>query len=205
LNQENLSDIFLIGFGTMNELYIKTKSEWRKWLSKNYKKSAGVWLVFYKKGTGKITIDYNDTVEEALCFGWIDSLVKKIDEKKYVRKFTPRNSKSVWSELNKKRILKLNKEGRITKAGLQKIEAAKQNGSWNKRLKDVEISYDVPADFITALIKNKKAKENFDEIPPSYKKRFYMWINIAKKKETKEKRITEAIKLLNKNKDLGLR
>jgi len=189
----------------MDELDIKSSSEWRKWLSKNHKNSKGVWLVFYKRETGRPSLDYEISVEEALCFGWIDSLVKKLDEKRYVRKFTPRNEKSVWSDLNKKRVKKVIKEGRMTKAGLQKIEAAKQNGSWSKRLKGIEISYDTPKDFITALVKNKKAKENFDKLPPSHKKRYYMWINIAKKKETKAKRIAESVELLSKNTDLGLK
>ena len=93
----------------------------------------------------------------------------------------------------------------MTKTGLQKIEEAKQNGSWNKELKDVEISYDAPKDFITTLGKNKKAKENFERISLSNKKRFYMWINIAKKKETRERRIKESIALLKNNKELGLK
>jgi uncharacterized protein YdeI (YjbR/CyaY-like superfamily) len=205
LNQENLSDILLIGFGTMDELYIQTRSEWRKWLSKNHKNSDGVWLVYYKKETGRPSLNYELSVEEALCFGWIDSLVKNINKLKYMRKFTPRNDKSVWSELNKRRVKKVIKEGRMTRAGLLKIEAAKQNGSWSKRLKGIEISYDTPKDFITALVKNKKAKKNFDNLPPSHKKRYFMWINIAKKKETKEKRIAESVKLLSKNTDLGLK
>lgn len=189
----------------MEELYIKTRSGWRKWLSKNHKKSEGVWLLFYKKETGIPSLDYVDAVEEALCFGWIDSIVKRIDEKKYVRKFTPRNIKSVWSDLNKKRVAKVIKEGRMTKAGLVKIEIAKQNGFWNKELKSIEISYDTPEDFITALARNKKAKENFNKIPPSHKKRYYMWINISKKKETRERRIKEAIELLSNKKELGLK
>ena len=189
----------------MDELHVQTRSEWRKWLSKNHNKSKGVWLVFYKKETGIPFLDYDAAVEEALCFGWIDSLVKKIDGKKYARKLTPRNSKSVWSELNKKRVAKVIKEGRMTKNGLQKIEAAKKNGSWNKRLKGVEISYAAPKDLITALEKNKKAKENFDRIPPSHKKRYYMWVNIAKKKETRDRRIKESIALLSNNKELGLK
>lgn len=189
----------------MDELYIQARSEWRKWLSKNHKKSKGVWLIFYKKETGIPSLNYNNAVEEALCFGWIDSLVKKIDETKYARKLTPRNSRSVWSKLNKKRVAKVIKEGRMTKAGLQIIKVAKQNGSWNKKLKAVEISYDAPKDFIGALVKNKKAKENFDRIPPSHKKRYYMWINIAKKKGTRERRIKDSIVLLSNSKELGLK
>lgn len=189
----------------MNQLYLKTGSEWRKWLHKNHNKVDELWLIFYKVGTGKSSIDYEEAVEEALCYGWIDSLVKKIDAEKYARKFTPRKKNSVWSEINKKRVKKVIKEGRMTKYGLIKIEAAKKNGSWEKRIKGVEISYETPKDFIAALEKNKKAKSNFDRISPSQKKRYYMWINIAKKTETKEKRIKESVELLSKNKELGLK
>jgi uncharacterized protein YdeI (YjbR/CyaY-like superfamily) len=164
-----------------------------------------LWLIFYKKETGKPSIDYEAAVEEALCFGWIDSLVKKIDGEKYARKFTPRKNSSVWSDLNKMRVKKLIKNGKMTEFGLDKINAAKEIGAWNKKTKSPKISYDAPKDFISELNKNKKARSNFDEFPISDKKRFYMWINIAKKKETRERRIKESIDLLNKNKVLGLK
>jgi uncharacterized protein YdeI (YjbR/CyaY-like superfamily) len=189
----------------MNQLYIKTRSEWRKWLRKNHDKVNELWLIFYKKETGKPSIDYEEAVEEALCYGWIDSLVKKIDAEKYARKFTPRKKKSMWSEINKKRVRKVIQEDRMTKYGLVKIEVAKKNGSWDKQTKNAEISYETPKDFIVALDKNKKAKSNFDRISSSQKKRFYMWINIAKKEETRERRIKESIELLGKNKELGLK
>jgi uncharacterized protein YdeI (YjbR/CyaY-like superfamily) len=189
----------------MKQLYIKTRSEWRKWLQKNYNKVDELWLIFYKKETGKLSIDYEAAVEEALCFGWIDSLVRKIDEEKYVRKFTPRKKNSLWSELNKNRVKKIIKEGRMTEFGLEKINAAKKSGAWNRIIEPPKISYDAPKEFISALSKNKKAKSNFDKFSPSDKKRYYMWINIAKKKETKERRIKESIELLSKNKELGLK
>jgi len=189
----------------MNQLYVKSGTEWRKWLTKNHNKVEEVWLIFYKKGTGKPSIDYEVAVEEALCFGWIDSLVKKIDEERYVRKFTPRKDKSVWSELNKKRVKKVIKEGRMTEFGMRKIIAAKKSGAWNKKIKVSEISEAIPEDFVAALKKNKNAQDNFDKISPSHKKRYYMWINQAKKKETKEKRIKEVIKLLKQGSKLGMK
>jgi uncharacterized protein YdeI (YjbR/CyaY-like superfamily) len=189
----------------MKKLYIKNRNEWRKWLQKYHGKVNELWLIFYKKKTGKPTIDYESAVEEALCFGWIDSIVKKIDEEKYLRKFTPRKNNSVWSGPNKKRVKKLIKEGRMTEFGLEKINAAKKSGWWNKIIEKPKISYDAPKDFIVALNKNKKAKSNFDKFSYSDKKRYYMWINIAKKKETKQRRIKESIELLNKNKELGLK
>ncbi len=189
----------------MHQLYFKTNSEWRKWLSKNHSKVKEVWLIFYKKEAKKLSINYGTAVEDALCFGWIDSLIKKIDDKRYVRKFTPRNIKSVWSDSNKKRVSKVIKEGRMTEYGLEKINIAKKNGSWNKKIKTPKISYEVPNDFIALLDKNKRAKINFERLTLSHKKRYYLWINIAKKKETRELRIKESIELLSKNKELGLK
>jgi uncharacterized protein YdeI (YjbR/CyaY-like superfamily) len=189
----------------MKLLYVNTKNEWRRWLQKNHCNVNELWLIFYKKETGKPTLNYGDAVEEALCFGWIDSIVKKINEEKYVRKFTPRKKGSVWSELNKKRVKKLIKDGRMTEFGLEKINAAKKSGEWNKKTEPPKVSFDVPKDFMSALNKNRKAKSNFEKFSPSDKKRYYMWINIAKKKETKDRRIKESIELLCKNKELGLK
>ena len=112
--------------------YSKTPAEWREWLQNNHDRSTGVWLVFHKKGSGLPSIDYEDAVIEALCFGWIDSIIKKIDEEQYARKFTPRNDNSIWSASNKVRIEKLINSGRMTEIGLAKIEAAKKNGQWEK-------------------------------------------------------------------------
>ena len=189
----------------MKQLYLRTDIKWRKWLTKNHDKVEEVWLIFYKKITGKPSIDYDAAVEEALCFGWIDSLVKKIDEERYVRKFTPRKEKSVWSELNKKRVKKVIKEGRMTEFGMEKITLAKKNGMWNKKIEPPKITYEAPKDFISALRKNKKAKINFEKFSPSDKKRYYTWINIAKKKETRERRIKESIKFLLKEEKLGMK
>ncbi len=108
--------------------YSKTPAEWWEWLQNNYDRSTGVWLIFHKKDTGLPSIDYEDAVNEALCYGWIDSIIKKIDEEQYARKFTPRNYNSKWSASNKVRIEKLIHSGRMTEIGLVKIEAAKKNG-----------------------------------------------------------------------------
>ncbi len=144
----------------MKRLYIKTRTEWRKWLTKNHNKVEEVWLIFYKKGTGKPSIEYETAVEEALCFGWIDSLVNKIDKQRYARKFTPRKNNSVWSESNKKRVRKVIKEGRMTEYGLNKVKAAKKSGKWYEADKP-DISFTMHPLLREALKKNKKAKDNF--------------------------------------------
>lgn len=161
-------------------------------------------MVFYKKTTGKPTIPYEDAVEEALCFGWIDSIIKKVDEKKYIRKFTPRNDKSVWSALNKRRIEKVIREGRMTEAGLTKIRMAKENGRWDKADRP-QLDLTITAEFAEALNNNSKAKEHFENLASTYRKHFIGWINTAKRPETRQKRIEESISHLERGEKLGLK
>ena len=188
----------------MKQLYVSNRDKWREWLGRHYATESRIWLVFYKKGTSKPTIAYEAAVEEALCFGWIDSIIKKIDAEKYVRKFTPRKANSYWSELNKKRARKMIKEGKMTDAGLAKIEAAKKSGLWGQAGRP-RISFDMPLEFADALDKNKKARENFEKLAPSYRKHYIGWIQAAKRDETKEKRIRDSVFLLAKGKRLGLK
>ncbi len=144
----------------MEELDFKITAEWRNWLAGNHNKSSGIWLVFYKKETGKPTLIYEQAIEEALCYGWVDSIIRKIDEQKYARKFTPRKNNSNWSESNKKRVARLINQSRMTKPGLHKVAIAKQNGMWEKPDRP-QISFELPEEFKSALDKNHKAKQNF--------------------------------------------
>ncbi|MBD3287960.1 hypothetical protein GF337_04080 [candidate division KSB1 bacterium] len=189
----------------MNQLYVKTRNEWRNWLSEHHDKVPEVWLVFYKKETGQPSIDYGASVEEALCFGWVDSLIKKIDDAKYARKYTPRNDDSVWSESNKKRVAKMIDQGKMTESGQVKIDVAKKNGMWNKKIQRPEIPSEVPPELADALEENRVAKSFFNELAPTYQKQFIMWISTAKRAETKIKRVRESIALLEKREKLGLR
>ena len=188
----------------MKQLYVPDRDQWREWLSHHYKTEAGIWLIFYKKGTSKPTIDYDEAVEEALCFGWIDSLIKEIDDEKYARKFTPRWAGSRWSELNKQRIAKLRQQGHLTEAGLSKVKAARASGLWNKPARP-EFSKEMPQEFGTALAKNKKAKDFFDQLAPSYRKQFIGWIASAKRAETRARRIRESLALLERGQKLGMK
>ena len=188
----------------MKQLYVTNRDEWRDWLSENHAAKAGIWLVFYKKETSRPTIAYETAVEEALCFGWIDSIIKKIDAARYARKFTPRSDKSKWSQLNKKRANKMIKQGRMTEVGLTKIKAAKKTGLWDKDDRP-QISLEIPPEFAKSLARNKKAKESFDKLAPSYRKHYLGWITFAKKPETKKRRIAESIALLEQGKKLGLK
>jgi uncharacterized protein YdeI (YjbR/CyaY-like superfamily) len=188
----------------VEELYVSNRNDWRAWLSKNHVSKKEVWLMYYRKHSGKPGIPYDDSVEEALCFGWIDGIIKRVDDEKCARKFMPRKSRSRWSESNKKRAEKMIREGKMTEAGMTKIEDAKKNGEWFKshvRRKELV----VPAFIGEALRKNRKAYENFNGLAIGYRKMYVAWISSAKREETQKKRIAEAIGLLEQNKKLGLK
>jgi uncharacterized protein YdeI (YjbR/CyaY-like superfamily) len=189
----------------MKKIYIKDRTEWRDWLSDNHDKEAEVWLIYCKVETGKPSIEYEASVEEALCFGWVDSIIKKLDETKYARKFTPRKADSVWSESNKKRVGKLIEAGLMTEHGMRKVEAAKRNGRWDEPVQKPELTFEMPPEFREALARNKAAKENFDKLAATYQKQYTGWIEFAKRPETRERRIRESIRLLEKGEKLGLR
>ena len=178
--------------------YPATRNEWRSWLQKNHNKEMGVWLICYNKSSGKPSLTYNDTVEEALCFGWIDSIKNKIDEHSSKQFFSPRNPKSAWSKLNKTRIKKLIKESLMHESGLVKIKAAKKNGTWTT-LDSIE-NLIMPPPLAKAIGKNKKAFQHFEAFPPSVKKGIYFWIQSAKTPETLNKRILETVTLAAENK-----
>ena len=185
----------------------KTRSDWRKWLEKNHSTSPGVWMIYYKKETGKRKFDMAEAVEEALCFGWIDSVAQKLDDERTMQKFTPRKPKSVWSKINKQRIEKLIEQNLITPAGLATIEIAKMNGSWNI-LDASDLHADnntMPDDLKKALSKNKKALANFLAFSPSYRKRFLFWIDSAKTPGTKAARIKQTLLMAAANKKPGLK
>ena len=183
-------------------LYVKDRKTWRAWFVKNHAKKKELWLVFYKKHTGKPTISYEDAVQEALCFGWIDSTVRTIDDERYMQLFTPRKARSNWSDLNKRRVKILIKQGLMTEAGLRKIEEARKDGSW-KNLDAVE-KLKVPAGLVKALSANKKARDNFTALSPSRKKAFLYWIGSAKTEPTRAKRIAETVRLVVENKMPGM-
>jgi len=187
-----------------DELHVTNRDDWREWLRKNYATEKEVWLIYYKKHTGKPSIPYDDSVEEALCFGWIDNIIKRIDDEKFVRKFTPRKAKSKWSEANKKRARKMMKEGKMTKAGLAKIREAKKSGEWFKA-EPVRKELVIPPYMKEALAKNKKALDNFNNLARSYKRHYIGWITSAKREETRERRLAEAIRLLEQNEKLGMK
>ena len=251
---------------TRKTLYVTTRQQWRDWLAKHGQSETEVWLIYYKKESGHPRIPYDDAVEEAICFGWIDSIVKRMDDEKFAQKFTPRRDGSRWSPLNERRVRKLIKEGRMTEAGMAKVDPAilgnrsrgksgesdgnlpafvkaalmtsamawknfrslspsrqrayvrlimdaKKEETRNRRVRDVITRLeqntgdpdDVPRFMKQALEANAKAWKNFQNLAPSYRRHYVGWIMHAKQQETRERRLREAISLLEQNKKLGLK
>jgi uncharacterized protein YdeI (YjbR/CyaY-like superfamily) len=183
---------------TLETVYAADRQAWRIWLEQNHRRSAGVWLVYYKVGSGKPSIRYPEAVKEALCFGWIDSKVKSLDAERYQQIFTPRQPKSVWSKLNKQYIEELSAQGLIAEAGLAKIVAAQQDGSWTS-LDAVEALL-VPADLAEALAACPLAEQHFAAFGNTAKKLVLTWINSAKRPTTRQQRIEKTVAAAAQNK-----
>lgn len=169
--------------------YPASVTEWRKWLKKNHLSKTAVWLVFYTRSSQKKTITWSEAVDVALCFGWIDSKKIKIDHKTSHQFFSKRKPKSTWSKLNKEKVRQLIENGLMTPAGYESIKTAQQNGSWTI-LDDVE-ALTVPNDLEIALKKHKGSKTYFLSLSRSTKKMMLQWIALARRPETRQKRIDE--------------
>jgi len=180
-----------------NSVHPKTRAEWREWLEHHHPRTEGVWLITYKKATGKPRIEYEEAVEEALCFGWIDSKANKLDDERSMLWMSPRKPGTGWSRPNKERIERLVAAGVIAPAGLAKIEAAKKDGSW-EALDAVE-ALEIPPDLEKALAGYGAAKHNFEAFPRSVKRAILEWISNAKRPETRAKRVEETARLAAEN------
>jgi uncharacterized protein YdeI (YjbR/CyaY-like superfamily) len=165
----------------------KSRQAWRAWLQKHHASSSGTWLVFAKKHTGLPTVSYNDAVEEALCFGWIDGLMHPVDDTFYKQLFTPRKATSRWAASNKARVEKMIAAGLMTTAGMKMVELARSSGTWNAfEAVDAMI---VPPDLERALKVTPRARKGFDACTPGMKKRWLYYLNDAKRPETRARRI----------------
>jgi len=173
-------------------LYVINRQTWRAWLAENYDKEKEIWLIYPKKVSGKPRILYNDAVEEALCFGWIDSTAKRIDDDSYAQRFSPRNPKSPYSEANKARLRKLVKEGLVipsVKAAIQDI---------------VSEEFVVPLDILDAIKANKVAWENFQKFSLQYQRIRVAYVEGARDRPDEfKKRLNNLLKLTEKNKQFG--
>lgn len=184
-----------------NALYFENSEDWRSWLEKNNDKTAGVWLAFYKKSSARKGLTPEESVKEAINFGWIDVKLKKVDEERFVLRFTPRKANSVWSKTNKERAEKLIALGRMSNAGLAKIEEAKKSGNWNKAYTNLT-KEEVPCDLKEVLMKDKVAWHNFEKFANSYRNMYIIWVNTAKTNETRQKRIKKVVEQSLQNKKL---
>jgi uncharacterized protein YdeI (YjbR/CyaY-like superfamily) len=173
-----------------------SRKAWRAWLKKHHASSPGVWLVYAKKHTGIPSLTYNDAVEEALCFGWIDSLLHPIDDSHFKQIFTPRKEKSAWSALNRQRVEKLIADGSMTPVGLRHVEAAKASGRWEAHKASESLT--VPPELKKALAANAAAKKNWPTYTESQRKMFLYMVNGAKRPETRAKRVARVIDIVSK-------
>lgn len=178
-------------------LYFKNAQEWREWLHENHHSHDCVFLIFYRVDSTFESMRWEEAVKVAICYGWIDSTVKKLDDERRRQMFTPRKDKSVWSKLNKTYIEELIKQNLMHESGLRKIETAKKNGSWES-LDDVE-NHVIPADLKMAFDAHPTAFENYSNFSPSYRKNYLYWLNQAKREETRKVRISEIIDLCSRN------
>jgi len=177
--------------------YAETREAWRKWLKKNHKSEKSVWLIIYKKNSKIPSVYYPEAVDEALCFGWIDSKPNKRDEESYYQFFSKRNPKSNWSKVNKEKVSRLIEKGLMHSSGYEMIELAKQSGTWDA-LDGVE-NLTIPNELNDLFLKNKTAYKNWENFSRSSKRGILEWIMNAKREETRKKRIEETVKLASLN------
>jgi len=178
---------------------VQNRQAWREWLKEHHDSNSEIWVVFYKRHTGVKGISYDDAVEEALCFGWIDSLIRRLDEERYARKFTPRRAGSKWSTINRRRYANLESRGLLALPGLKRAPTGQSGDSPRPSVSTL------PPYIEETLKSDPRAWHFFKQLAPSYRRAYIGWIDSAKRQETKEKRLREALDLLAAGKKLGLK
>ena len=182
-----------------NTLEVRGRRQWREWLDAHHSSVSEVWLVFYKRHTGVSFLGYGDAVEEALCYGWVDSIVRRLDDSRYARKFTPRRLNSKWSTANRRRYKSLAQRGLLAKAGVERAPTSRCGDAPRPS------ATEIPAYVEKALKANMRAWKFFQQLAPSYRRAYIGWIESAKREETKARRIREAVRLLASERKLGLK
>jgi uncharacterized protein YdeI (YjbR/CyaY-like superfamily) len=180
-------------------LDVRTRREWRQWLARHHNSESEIWLVFHKRHTGVSGLTYEDAVREALCYGWIDSILRRLDDERYARKFTPRKSDSKWSTLNRRRYADLKAQGLLAPPGLKRPPTARSGDAPRPSVSTL------PQYIERALRSNKQAWNTFRQLAPSYQRNYVGWIDAAKRDETRKRRLSEALCLLAEGKKLGMK
>ena len=180
-------------------LDVRSRRQWRKWLQQHHDSESEIWLVFHKRHTTTKSISYSDALDEALCFGWVDSLVKRLDEDRYARKFTPRKPDSRWSTINRRRYAALKARALLAAPGIQRAPTSRSGDALRPSLSEI------PTYIQEELEANPPARKYFQQLAPSYQRLYIAWFDSAKRQETKDKRLREAILLLAAGKKLGLK
>lgn len=186
----------------MKTLHVRTLEQWREWLADHHASQPEVWVIFHKRHTGVASLEYRDALDEALCFGWVDSLVKRLDDQRFVRKFTPRRAGSRWSDVNRKRYAELEAAGRMRQPGRERSPTSRGSAPRPPRL---ELPSTLPAYIEEALRSHPKASRHFEAMATSQRRRYFAWIDSAKREATKRRRLEEAIRLLSRGEELGLK
>lgn len=184
----------------LTTLDLRSRGTWRRWLAAHHGTSPGVWLVFHKRHTGVACLEYDDAVEEALCYGWIDSILKRLDDERYARKFTPRRAGSVWSALNRRRYADLARRGRLAKPGRERAPT----GRTDDRPAPPPVP-ELPAYIRRALTSRPRAWDAFQLLAPSRRRLYVGWIHSAKREETRERRLREVVRVLLAGRALGMK
>jgi len=182
----------------------RNRADWRQWLADHHADEQEVWLVFFKKNSGKANLSYNDAVEEAICFGWIDGLKRSLDDARYMHRFSPRKPDSQWSSSNIARAKRMLASKRMSPAGRATIAVAKKNGRWSAPA-DAPTGFPMPAELEARLKHNAKAAAFFATLAPSYQRQYIAWIATAKRPDTRKRRLDEAIERLAAGEKPGMR
>lgn len=187
-----------------NPKHFKNRNEFRKWLEKNHAKQTELWILFYKVHTKKKCMRYAEAVEESLCFGWIDGILKRIDDEKHAQRYTPRKPRSIWSKVNKERAKRMIEQGKMTDAGLVKIKEAKKTGWWKNAYTTSRRDHEMPEEMKKVLMSDEEAWKNFQKFGKSYQNTYIFYVNYAKRAETKNKRMQIILERAKKNMPPGI-
>lgn len=193
--------VFIETMNDLPHLLCLTQNDWEQWLEENHTSSQGVWLKHAKKAGGKQSVSYQEALEVALCFGWIDGQKNKLDDEYFLQKFTPRRKKSMWSQINREKVAKLIEDGKMREAGLREIEAAKADGRWDAAYEPAS-KMTVPEDVQAALDANPAAKAFFEQLNKANRYAILYRIQNVKKAETRQRKITEFIQMLAENRKI---